>query len=99
MTQTLADVYLDKVRRSGAGEQNVQAVKDHFEIIAANIRRVEEGRLAAEPSHVAALQAFAERAYRRPLSTKERDELVSFYRSLRQTDGLTHEEAVRETNP
>src|SRR5439155_22621155 len=80
----LAEVYLDKVRRNGAGEQNVQAVKDHFDIIAANIRRVEEGRLAAEPSHLAALQSFAERAYRRPLSKKERDELVSFYRSLRQ---------------
>jgi Protein of unknown function (DUF1592)/Protein of unknown function (DUF1588)/Protein of unknown function (DUF1587)/Protein of unknown function (DUF1595)/Protein of unknown function (DUF1585)/Planctomycete cytochrome C len=92
----LAEVYLDKVRRNGAGERNVQAVVDHFKIIEASIRRVEEGRLAAEPSHLAALQAFAERAYRRPLSANERDDLIGFYRSLRATDGLTHEEAVRE---
>jgi hypothetical protein len=93
----LADAYLDKVRRNGAGERNVQAVKEHFENIEANIRRVEYVRLAAEPSHLAALQAFAERAYRRPLSKSERDGVVSFYRSLRDNDGLTHEEAVRES--
>ena len=42
-------------------------------IISASIRRVEQDRPAAEPSHLEALQAFAERAYRRPLSTAERD--------------------------
>lgn len=93
----LAEVYLDKVRRNSASDRHVQAVIDHFKNSEANIRRVEEARLAAEPTHVAALQTFAERAYRRPLFKKERDELVSFYRALRDTDGLTHEEAVRET--
>src|SRR5205823_1024119 len=68
-----------------------------FKIIEAGIRRVEDGRLAAEPSHLAALRSFAERAYRRPLTTQERDDLVAFYRSLRTTDGLTHEQAVRES--
>ena len=36
--------------------------------IAARIRHVEEARRAAEPSHLAALQDFACRAYRRPLA-------------------------------
>ena len=39
---------------------------------------------AAEPRHVEALQAFAERAYRRPLSTAERDGVAAFYRALRE---------------
>jgi hypothetical protein len=46
---------------------------------------------------VEALKAFAERAYRRPLTSAEKDDLVAFYRSLRTNDGLTHEEAVRDT--
>jgi hypothetical protein len=95
--QRLAEVYLEKVRRNNPSDRHVRAVIDHFKNSEANIRWVEEARLAAEPSHLSALQTFAEQAYRRPLSKKERDELVSFYRSLREADGLTHEEAVRET--
>src|SRR5262249_11476728 len=61
------------------------------------IRWVERARLAAEPSHLEALLAFAERAYRRPLSPWERDDLLAFYRALREKDGLSHEEAIRDT--
>jgi hypothetical protein len=93
----LAEAYLDKARKNRAGEIALRAVADHFEIIAANIRRVEQGRLAAEPSHIEALQTFAERAYRRPLSEAERDSVAAFYRSLRASDGLSHEDAVRDT--
>ncbi|MFO0968231.1 MAG: DUF1592 domain-containing protein [Gemmataceae bacterium] len=39
---------------------------------------------------------FAERAYRRPLSESERDKLMGFYASLRERDGLSHEDAVRD---
>ena len=97
MIKRLAEVYLAKARKNRASETALQAIKDHFEIISASIRRVEQGRLAAEPSHVEALQAFAERAYRRPLSQAERDGVAAFYRSLRETDGLSHEDAVRDT--
>ena len=58
---------------------------------------VEKTRLDAEPSHLASLQAFAERAYRRPLSKAERDDVAAFYRTLRDKDGLSHEDAVRDT--
>jgi hypothetical protein len=40
---------------------------------------------------------FAARAYRRPLSQTERADLVAFYRSLRGTKSLTHEEAMRDS--
>ena len=93
----LAEVYLAKARENGASEIALQAIEDHFKIISASIRRVEQDRRAAEPSHVEALQAFAERAYRRPLSKAERDGVAAFYRTLRDEDGLSHEDAVRDT--
>ena len=64
----LAEAYLEKARKNKASETALRAITDHFAIIAASIRRVEQGRIAAEPTHIAALQTFAERAYRRPLS-------------------------------
>jgi Protein of unknown function (DUF1592)/Protein of unknown function (DUF1588)/Protein of unknown function (DUF1587)/Protein of unknown function (DUF1585)/Protein of unknown function (DUF1595)/Planctomycete cytochrome C len=93
----LAEVYLEKAKKIKASETALTAIKDHFEISHANIRRVEQGRLAAEPSHIEALQTFAERAYRRPLSKAERDRVAAFYRSLRAADGMSHEDAVRDT--
>ncbi|OYW29034.1 MAG: hypothetical protein B7Z47_05245 [Chthoniobacter sp. 12-60-6] len=48
----------------------------------------------AEPRHVQAVYEFATRAWRRPLSTSEQDELGALYRKLRQ-QGLPHASAVR----
>jgi hypothetical protein len=93
----LAEVYRAKAERTGASDVVLQAIDDHFRIISASIRRVEQARQAAEPRHVEALQALAERAYRRPLSQAERDDVAAFYRALRTRDGLGHEEAVRDT--
>jgi hypothetical protein len=93
----LAEAYLAKASRNQPSEIGVQAIRDHFEIIAASIRRVEDGRRTAEPGHLNAVQAFAERAFRRPLSSAEREQIASFYRSLHASDGLSHEDAVRDT--
>jgi hypothetical protein len=46
---------------------------------------------------LAALVQFAERAYRRPLTPAERDDLLAFYHKLRKEDDLGHEEALRDT--
>ena len=73
MIKRLAEVYSEKARKNKASDTALLAIKDYFEIISASIRRVEQGRIAAEPSHIEALQTFAERAYRRPLSKPERD--------------------------
>lgn len=95
--ERLAEVYLAKARRIKAGELAIQAVADQFRIISASIRQVENDRVAAVPRHLEALQAFAERAYRRPLTPEERDDVVSFYRTLREQDELGHDDAVRDT--
>ena len=73
-----------------------EAIADHFERVNAAIRGVERRRLEAEPHQVEALLAFAARAYRRPLSSAERDDLRGFYRSLREQGSLTHEDAMRD---
>jgi hypothetical protein len=101
MIQRLAEGYIAKARRVG-GEgpaieaPAIEAIEEYFKNISADIRWVETTRLAAESSHLEALQVFAERAYRRPLSPAERDDLLAFYRTLRREDGLSHEEAVRD---
>ncbi|HEU4754266.1 MAG TPA: DUF1592 domain-containing protein, partial [Armatimonadota bacterium] len=97
----LAEVYLAKARRSqqasGASPVTIQAIEDHFRITSANIRAIEKARLAAEPTHLTALLDLARRAYRRPLAPSERESLVSFYRSVREKNGSSHEEAIRDT--
>ena len=91
-----AEEYLKKTRRVARNAEAVRAVEDHFRISEANLRRVEKARAAAEPSHLVALQEFAGRAYRRPLTADERAGVAAFYRGLR-GDGVGHEDAVRDT--
>ena len=52
-----------------------EAIADHFDRVNATIRGIERKRLEAEPRHLDALMTFAARAYRRPLSPAERDDL------------------------
>jgi hypothetical protein len=93
----LAKAYLTKARKAGADDEALGAIESYFASMSAVIRGVERARLAAEPSHLEALVQFAARAYRRPLSAAERDEMLAFYRTLRRRDELGHEEALRDT--
>jgi hypothetical protein len=92
----LAEAYLAKARAKKASDAALEAIKTYFADMSAAIRRVEKARVTAEPSHLAALVKFAERAHRRPLSAAERDDLLAFYRTLRTKDGLDHEDALRD---
>jgi hypothetical protein len=73
----------------------LEAVKDYFDRTNAQIRWVERARLEAEPRQLDALLKFAASAYRRPLSQEERDDILAYYRELRDKKGLSHEEAIR----
>jgi hypothetical protein len=79
----------------GTGPAILEAVKDYFDRANAQIRWVERVRLEAEPRHLDALVKFAARAYRRPLAQEERDDVLAYYRELREKKGLAHEEAMR----
>ena len=93
----LAKVYLTKARAKGANDEAQKAIETYFADMAAQIRGVERARLAAEPSHLEALLTFAERAYRRPLSAAERDDLLAYYHQVHKEEELSHEEALRQT--
>ena len=97
MIAELARLYLEKARASGGTDVPLQAIEHFFREINEQIRWVEQARVKAEPSHLAGLQDFAARAFRRRLSQAERNGLVDFYRSLRSVDGLSHEEAIQDT--
>ena len=49
-----------------------------------------------EPKHLQTVLEFADRAYRRPLTPAETDELRGLYRKLREQE-LPHDEAIRLT--
>jgi hypothetical protein len=90
----LAQVYLAKAREV-TNDVALGVVGDYFDRMNANVRAFEQARTAAEPSHLDALVAFAARAYRRPMTQTERDNLLAFYHSLREQH-LGHEEAIRD---
>ncbi|MBO0799248.1 MAG: DUF1592 domain-containing protein, partial [Blastocatellia bacterium] len=90
----MRDQYLTKAPPD-TNPRVLEAIKYYFDSTNDEIRRVEKMRLAAEPHHLEALLKFAARAYRRPLAQEERDEILAYYRQLREKSGLTHEEAMR----
>ncbi len=80
----------------GGSDVAIKAVGDYFDWVNTTIRWVEKARLDAEPGQLAALLQFAAKAYRRPLAPEEKADLLAYYKSLREKDGLDHEAAMRE---
>jgi hypothetical protein len=93
--EQIAQLYLAKAREV-TNDVALEVVRDYFERMNANVRALEQARAAAEPSHLDALLVFAGRAYRRPMTKAEQDDLVAFYRSLREQH-LSHEDAIRDS--
>jgi mono/diheme cytochrome c family protein len=90
----LGDVYLTKLKNLGLSDQVQQIAQDYFVTMNGNIRALEQAQKAAEPSQLKALVDFAQRAFRRPLSNAERDDMLAFYNKLRSED-ISHEDAIR----
>jgi hypothetical protein len=95
---SLREQYLTKFAADPANDPiAASAIREHFALENAELRRVEKMRVDAEPHHLEGLLRFAARAYRRPLSKPERDDLLANYHALRDKEGLTHEEAMRDS--
>ncbi len=90
----MRDQYLEKAP-AGTNPLILEAIKYYFDNANNQIRWVEKARVEAEPTHLDALLKFAARAYRRPLVQEERDDILAYYRQLREQSNLTHEEAMR----
>ena len=74
-----------------------EAIGLHFERVNSTLRRFEALRSAAPPKHLEALLQFAARAYRRPLTKAEKDDILAYYHKMRDKDALPHEEAMRDS--
>ncbi len=93
----LRDAYLAKAAADPNNDPAAPlAIRDHFDRMNATLRRLEKERAAAEPKHLDALLRFAERAYRRPLTSPEREDLLAYYRQIRTKNELSHEDALRD---
>jgi Protein of unknown function (DUF1592)/Protein of unknown function (DUF1588)/Protein of unknown function (DUF1587)/Protein of unknown function (DUF1585)/Protein of unknown function (DUF1595) len=97
MIKRFAAVYLDKVRNKNGDPQVVEAVETYFATINRQLRQLETELQAAQPTQRAALVDFAERAYRRPLTTEERQSIEDFYVSSRRHPSADHRSAMEDT--
>ncbi|MBY0506778.1 MAG: DUF1592 domain-containing protein [Bryobacteraceae bacterium] len=94
----LRDQYLAKAKADPTNDpQAIAAIEAHYRQVNLAIRAVETMRETSEAKHLKALLQFAARAYRRPLTLAENNDLLAYYRKIRSESGLTHEEAVRDS--
>jgi hypothetical protein len=94
----MRDAYLAKALADPTNDPVApEAIRDHFGRVNNTLRGLEKERMDAEPQHLEALLRFAARAYRRPLSKAERDDLLAYYRAIRTRNELSHEDAVRDS--
>ena len=73
------------------------AIVEHFDRINATLRGLEKLHTESEPKHLDAVLKFAARAYRRPLTKAESDDMIAYYHKLRDKGGLSHEDAIRDS--
>ena len=93
----LRDAYLAKADGRPKNDPiAVMAIRDHFDRMNATLRSSGKERADAEPKHLEALLRFAARAYRRPLTKAERDDMIAYYHTLREKNELSHEDAIRD---
>jgi hypothetical protein len=94
----MRDAYLAKAQADPKNDPiALDAIRDHFARVNATLRGLEKEHQAAEPKHLDALLTFASRAYRRPLTRPEREDILAYYHTLRQKNALSHEDAMRES--
>jgi len=96
MVKQLAEAYRNRVRQAN-DPLAMKAIDEHFTWVNANLRWIEKAKIDAEPTHLDALLDFATRAWRRPLTVAETADLLGYYRTLREKDGLGHEDAMRDS--
>ncbi|MBM3792710.1 MAG: DUF1592 domain-containing protein [Acidobacteria bacterium] len=92
----IRDTYLLKAAETSADEAAREAIREHFARVNAQIRKTEKARVDAERTHLASLEQFAARAWRRALSDAEKTALRAYYATLREKSKLSHEDAMRD---
>ena len=97
MTFTAMDLLLETMERNGAADRSQhEALLPLREPVHQRAIEFRQELVDTEPKQVDALIEFASRAYRRPLTEPEADQLRGLYRQLREQE-LPHDEAFRLT--
>jgi mono/diheme cytochrome c family protein len=91
------ELYLAKAKRKNAVPETLVAYAAYFDRSTEAIERENRERREAEPLHRKALLEFAGKAWRRPLTVTETKDLQATYTALRTKDGLSHEDAIRDS--
>lgn len=92
----LSAVYQAKAKNTGASGEAIRAMNDYFTSMMQTFHQYASLRTDSHKHHLNEMLAFAQRAFRRPLDIDEQSDLVDFYHSLRSSDGLDHEDAIRD---
>jgi hypothetical protein len=94
----LRDLYVSKAEGVSTNDPvAARAVREHFERVNTVLRDLEKEHAEAEPKHLDALLKFAARAYRRPLTKAESDDMIAYYHQLLDKNKLSHEDAMRDS--
>ncbi|MCA9071166.1 MAG: DUF1592 domain-containing protein, partial [Planctomycetaceae bacterium] len=88
--------YLEAVEKRGVEPEARAEIARYFSELSKQIQAHKRARVEAEPVHLKALLEFANRAWRRPLRAEESEDLLKFYRTLREERELSHEDAIRD---
>ncbi|WP_010584848.1 DUF1592 domain-containing protein [Schlesneria paludicola] len=90
------DLYLAKARRLEASPAAIEAIESYFSGMSAEVRELDRTATLVESTHLEALKQLAARCFRRPLTHPDQQDLDEFYRALRENEGLSHDEAIRD---
>lgn len=90
------DLYQSKANRLGASPKVIDAIEQYFAEIRAVAQTLDQTAALAESTHLESIKHLAARCFRRPLTQEDQQEVDAFYRVLRNTDGLSHDEAIRD---
>jgi hypothetical protein len=94
----MRDAYLAKAAADPNNDPVApEAIRDHFQRVNDELRLMERMHVDAQPRHMDAVLAFAAHAYRRPLTKAERADMIAYYHQMRDKEGLSHEEAIRDS--
>lgn len=94
----MRDAYLAKARADSHNDPVAEeAILDHFQRVNTTLRSLERMHIEGEPRQLDVLVKFAARAYRRPLTNAERDDIIAYYHQMRDKEGLSHEDAIRDS--
>lgn len=97
MIKRFADAYISKLHRLKAPSTLLDAVEYHFRECNNNIRAFDTQWAEAKPKQLESLLTFAARAFRRPLSTAEREDILEFYQTSIQQSSGDHRSAMEDT--